>query len=441
MLEALLEAQGIPTRAYFPDVAPLGVDGATRENLFSLVCRIALSHYVHPHAVAENKVWPIVKHMPGMGGSAFSHGWKEGTMSGFGPMAKAWVHGMNTLCVRDDLDRLTLLPLEAWLHGYRLGLCPGRHCPACVENDLSSPLGPYDRLLWTLPMVNACPIHEVRLLDYCACGRTAARTYFTPGRCRHCDEPLAISPAEPADARSVDVARRVARLLDAASAFKHITPRHDRTAQFLSHAIKAHYGGKYCVFAREFDESKSNVHGWVNAKTTPSLPVLLKLSQFFDVPVEDTILGNKPDTCVQGLRTCAPELVERQRRNASTIIDWAATRDSIESDLANPLSSRTLGEIATSLGIGMRTLRKELPELCDAVFQRTKTRIRNKAIVRVSVRRDHYLETHARLSRVAGRSVSRRKVLAAATECRYDRTEANQFQQKAVKRFALASRN
>lgn len=189
------------------------------------------------------------------------------------------------------------------------------------------------------------------------------------------------------------------------------------------------------MFARDFGESKANVHGWVKAITTPSLPVLLKLSQFFDVPVEDIILGNQPDTCIQGLKSCAPELLERKRRKPSEKIDREIIGGSLEEEIKAESPSRTLETIAEALNVDKRTLRKLFPHHCDAIAKRTQARIKDEARTRFAARQRHYLETHARLSRAIGRSAPRRKVLEVASKYRYERAEAHLLHQQATKRF------
>jgi hypothetical protein len=73
-------------------------------------------------------------------------------------VAQNWLHAtIAELNVR-GVAELRVMPHRRW-------------CPECYHEDCSGAHGPYDRLLWSIDLVAACPIHSVQLEDTCAaCG-------------------------------------------------------------------------------------------------------------------------------------------------------------------------------------------------------------------------------------------------------------------------------
>lgn len=80
-----------------------------------------------------------------------------------------------------------------------------RFCPACLRES------GFHAVLWTLPLVEACPRHHCELLSTCtACDRPLSWTTLRPGwRCR-CWKELSAMPSHPAPLWAVRIASTVA---------------------------------------------------------------------------------------------------------------------------------------------------------------------------------------------------------------------------------------
>ena len=87
-----------------------------------------------------------------------------------------------------------------------------RWCPSCWADDAAGGFAFYERKLWTLSVVDACPVHSVVLLDRCfACGtqQPPISRDVRPGVCALCGQGLSVSAVHLDDADGTDAARRL----------------------------------------------------------------------------------------------------------------------------------------------------------------------------------------------------------------------------------------
>ncbi len=331
-------------------------------------------------------------------------------LAGVSSLAALWADTLNALSRRHDLQLLTLLPLKALLPTNKLVTEVSRFCPRCYESDEATGREKYDRLLWIIDAVKACPVHEVSLVEV---GRTDDRVgvlpFFTPGVCRSTGESLASCAAGSAPPLDVDGARLVASLLDEAVFIGEHAPESAGVRAFLQHAVASLFDGNSARFAEHLGVGKSQVHGWQHGHSRPSLPRLVQIAQACDCGISDILLGNRSFLrAVPTERFGAPQLAPKRRAGASS------PREELLASLQRAVecgSVATMREAAACLDVSEKFLRKLAPDVCNRIVERG-TQLRKLASqAKQDALRRAYLEEHSGLRR-RGIYPSRRRVVA-----------------------------
>jgi hypothetical protein len=121
---------------------------------------------------------------------------------------------LNELTMRTDLDKLTMLPWENVVASEGLYYPTLRWCPHCVRQDGRK--GPYERLLWNIRCVKACPYDRALLREVCpACGSKPARdtTRNVQERCHVCHADLRMPMDGVPTEKDLYVAANIGRLI------------------------------------------------------------------------------------------------------------------------------------------------------------------------------------------------------------------------------------
>jgi len=442
MLETLLEMnrpagwpEEFPPRSVLYNLEPMGFNGATREDLRSYFQRLCIELNLPPWSVANSLVAPIVAAWREFNSRSFVDDWFTSSMCGRAQTAADWSQALNLLTAREDLQLLTLLHVQDLLSDFLLAAKCARYCPQCYTDDVAGGTDCYNRLLWTLDVVRACPLHEVTLLEGCSCGLSSStgRKVFVPGRCPHCARDFSVLERHQANPRDIDAARRVAELLDAALYFETLRPKAGGVAQFLNHAVATVASGVSAHFAAAVGVSKSSMHGWQNGRVVPSFPVVVRVAQYCDVPIADVLLGNRsvmaPNEEFSLERTL---LISRTLRSSPPSYDAVSTK---LDDLIARGEAVHVSETAKAVGVSDKFLRKRFPEAVQRIVRDGRRQKKSAAEARQLARRHAYLKMHKELVR-AGKSGSRREVVRGLTAAgvRMSRQEAG-----AVHRLAIAS--
>ncbi|ABE32854.1 hypothetical protein Bxe_A0076 [Paraburkholderia xenovorans LB400] len=138
----------------------------------------------------------------------------ERSMNGVTEHAERWVKALSQLTLRNDLHLRTLLPLRDIVPSWKLLSQKERYCPLCYSDDESNKRPKYNRLLWSLDCVMACPVHNVLLVEVGSSGMGGGRPFFLPGVSRLVGSSLAGQMAPPATYEQSCMARMAAHLLD-----------------------------------------------------------------------------------------------------------------------------------------------------------------------------------------------------------------------------------
>lgn len=188
-----------PTRCF--SLPPIGVGTGQAESLTSYLCRLASAHLVRPNLLLNRFFFVGQSRRPSLDGMA--------------PSSAAYDVAAE-LTGRSDLWGTTLLRwrevLARPLHSRLLW------CPDCYLEDMGSSTGCYNRLLWAVTSVTACPDHGEKLRSMCpwnGCGREQPPIHPLGrlGWCAYCKEALANGESNAAPRSHVERARAFASLV------------------------------------------------------------------------------------------------------------------------------------------------------------------------------------------------------------------------------------
>ncbi|MFC0129854.1 helix-turn-helix domain-containing protein [Ralstonia solanacearum] len=399
-----------PPRSRLFNLPPSGFDGQSREELRSYFRRLCAAHRMRPWTMANRVVIPAALERDVIDVKLRADQCFDVALAGVTSLAALWADTLNALSRRHDLQLLTLLPLKALLPTNKLITAASRFCPRCYESDEATGREKYDRLLWTIDAVKACPVHEVLLVEgERMSDRVGFLPFFAPGVCRSTGESLASRAAVSAPPLDVDGAQRIAALLDEAVFIGEHAPESVGVRAFLQHAIASLFDGNSARFAAHLGVSKSQVHGWLHEKSRPSLPRLVQIAQACDCGISDILLGNRSFLrAVPTEHIVAPQLAPKRRAGAGMPReDLLCTLQRLD-DCG---SVTTMREAAARLDVSEKFLRNLAPDICDRIVERGIQMRRLASQERQDALGRAYLAEHSAL-RGRGIYPSRRKVVA-----------------------------
>lgn len=260
-----------------------------------------------------------------------------------------------------------------------------RWCARCYDDDCSQQHGPYDRLLWSVGLVAACPVHQVSLEDSCgSCGAKNLPVLMgvdISGFCPRCRQFLGGRRLR-LDGDSDDYARyllwtsrTVADLLD-----EPLPKGHDANGPFLSMLRRIsdyHFSGVYAHLATAISRNKSVIGTWFAGRTNPGWRVACEISYCFQIPLRDLLAGD--ETAVAFAVRRALPLSAQERHLSVRRRPIARDRERLKAFLAeveqglHPILS-TMKAVGQRLAIDPSQLRRMLPvecaSLCKALTDR-----------------------------------------------------------------------
>ena len=198
----------------FGGVAPLGQGTPYVESLTGYLQRLANTYEIPPATLFGRSVYPALQ-AHGLWRSRFSDVLRRHAyaLNGADEVARLGLDRLTTLTGRTDLADCSFLTLGDFELVRRAEVVAEgkRWCAACWHAD-GAPGGRYERKLWGLAVVEACPVHGTALVERCvACGRrqpVIARDVAV-GTCALCGADLA-EPVEPSTPRDGSDATRQA---------------------------------------------------------------------------------------------------------------------------------------------------------------------------------------------------------------------------------------
>ena len=346
-------------RSLFYALSLAGAGTGLVECLRSYVQRLALAHCLNPkhlfdlleqrfpfdtcksQSIHVLKNWDIQNHSPR--GLAFLSKLETATTIALGQSSLA---RFDSVVGPSDLLR------KNWVY------CP--HCLAAGDR--------YGRLLWDVQAVQACPVHQVRLIEV-ACGAPEEQHLTIPQRvssacdCSHCGAAgfscNQVSPI-PATEQEVWLANAVAGML-AIPIEERLTT--ERMLTGLRAVVNDCFDGKPVRAALDSGIARANVHYWLQGKFVPSLPGLLAICSRSGADLASLLKGE----FVQ-IREPRPVALatqsKRQYRKAAFSLE--VVRKSLLNEAQRPMP-RSVAALAVVHGTNHKRLRALFPDEVDAL--------------------------------------------------------------------------
>jgi TniQ len=419
-----------PPRSPVFGMAPQGYSGDTIEELGSYFRRLAAEHGLLPWTLAYCAVAPLICGRDFKGNRDVADDCYSPAVNGVTELAARWSYALNKLTLRHDLQLRTLLPLRHILSHYRLISAAERFCPACYSDDELAGRQKYNRLLWSIDCVTACPVHGLVLKPVPRAKRGCGKPFWLPGLSRVDGASLAYNVADKAQPHEIRIARLIVELLDDS----HQRPDSFRDASaiptFLRHATDSLFNGHAANFAAHLGISKSELHGWMTGNVCPSLHRIVLVASCCDCTVTDVLLGNKV-------------MLKKRERPFGEPISLSPRRlaparpvDVLTAELEEIIQFGTascLRDAANTLGVTPKYLRKKAPKQAALIVKRGEQLRQSVVQATDAAKFGEYLNSFRAL-RAQGVSTARRNVIRDVRErtgMTFGYAEAMRFQHKA----------
>ncbi|MCW3694286.1 MULTISPECIES: TniQ family protein [Burkholderia cepacia complex] len=383
----------MPERALFATV-PQAIDSAARQKLSDYVAHMAADAQVPVSVLVRTFVdWPANakgKKLP------FASGQRLGYVNGAGKTAHAWIRCLEPLVARQDLERLTLLPIHrtignitGWLTNSR------RWCPICLQEDLEQGRRIYERLIWSVGLVRSCPEHRCSLVNVCPqCGFTHCHELDRrrlSGFCSRCGSWLGgnadIGGFLLGSQYDQWVAENfVALLAFPAERLNELSPQN--WPGMLEAGIEVMANRKAVRFAELCATRASNICAWRAGKSYPSIRAVLRICWVFDIPLVDFLRGSQvawTDATVRalpvGMATTVPRAFHRDE-------DWGYIKNVLTSYAAGERPCGSMRAVARELALDRSVLHRHFPELVRQIARLGQQERLDAAVAREIERRD-----------------------------------------------------
>ncbi|CAG9226007.1 conserved hypothetical protein [Paraburkholderia sabiae] len=362
-----------PPRSTLFSLPLYGCCGEDRECLGSYVGKLSAAHSLARGTLTKRVIGPTAHSLFGVSIARMTKDIGNADyvteLSGLSDQARTWSDTLNHLTLRTNLQLGTLLPLRNLVSPYKLMCESKRYCPACYEADAKSGRRRYRRLLWLIDVVQACPIHNLRLVESSE-ARPAPHDEQTSTADFGEERTTAAATHKPATEYEMNAARLVAELLDDAVVFPTMGYSASGQSAYLTHAVDTLFDGMAMNLAAHLRVSKSQVHGWITGKIRMSLPRLVLTAYCCGSSVADILLGNRVMLSARPAPVCQSPWLTSAPRSSTRRTD-----DELKNELTGMVATgqaRDATDASRMLGVSLKYFKKSFPAEHALLVQRGK---------------------------------------------------------------------
>lgn len=371
-------------------VPQIGAGTAQVESLCGYIARVAMVHLVTPAALLHRCLewWDTGR--PDLVGN-----WKEKTGAlrlrasiNSGDTSGRWIELLESLGCVSGLSECTV---ASWAGIFSARMLIKTHhawCPSCYQEDQQ----PYDRLIWSLQEVRACPRHLCQLVELCPNCTTRVPTIHSrssPGRCHHCGGELfgGEVATRPADEVDLGLAQIAAEFL-AHSARQRIAGEVGRNnfVCTLNACMQAAQIADASELARLLNVSRNTTWYWLHGKAVPDFGHTVQICYAFNLSVSDFLAGRVPPSLVP--RGTGELALRTKRRKPRAFDESSIARQIDEIRLRRITNPPSLVEVGREVGFEARTLRVHFSNLCREISLAHRTWCRKQLFARREERRN-----------------------------------------------------
>jgi hypothetical protein len=352
-----LEMPDIPKRSLLYCLKPVGIGTPQVESLSGYVARLAEAHDLSvgnlvgrkPFSNARSGLYKRTTFFRSRPKSHVFHA-ADYDINGMCRKACKWIGAFQEATHRQDLCRLTLVPLTKVISGMFLLRKRRAWCPSCYHEDRKSGLV-YERLLWAIKIVAVCPFHLRPLEErcpFCIRQQPALAVSSRPGFCSACGNWLG-EPSSGTSPKSGNRTRNLRNELHQASAVGEILAMTSavgsvpaaRFRRNLRICIKRLAAGNTAAFARRTQVSKSPILSWLHAAMHPRLDMVLRLCSRLHISAASMLMND----CLE------------------KTVDWKAVKAAFPPDRHPTKTFRSSGQVRRLLVAALRE--NDCPSLRD----------------------------------------------------------------------------
>ncbi len=352
-----VEMPDIPKRSLLYCLKPVGIGTPQVESLSGYVARLAEAHDLSVGNLVGRKPFSnarsgLYKRTTFFRSRPKSHAFHAADYDINGMCRKAckWIGAFQEATHRQDLSRLTLVPLTKVISGMFLLRRRRAWCPSCYHEDEKSGLV-YERLPWAIKIVAVCPFHLRPLEKHCPfCNRQqpALAVSSRPGFCSACRNWLG-EPSSEIAPKSGNRTRNFRNELHQASAVGEILATTSvagsvPAASFrrnLRICVKRLAAGNTAAFARRTQVSETAISFWLHAAMYPRLDMVLRLCSRLHISAATMLLNDRLEKTV----------------------DWKAVKSAFPPDRHPTRTFRSSGQVRRLLLAALRE--NDCPSLRD----------------------------------------------------------------------------
>lgn len=359
--------------------------GGQLESLSSYFVRLSAAHCVSPRTLLKHVVVPSAKSFSGALLPGFNAGFGA-PVNGLGPYAATFARTLNTLTGRDDLQQLTLRPLDSLLTFNGPGLIGSRRrwCPYCLYEAASSAQPIVSPLSWHLALYNVCPGHQLPLASACQnCLREQPiiPPISTYALCAYCEHPLyqkgRANEGKDVPTADLERARVHVSILDGLLEWATAGRRTNLRAHFCKaiSALADKFGdGSAATFFRRVGLPAMIGKRWLAHQEKPSLPQFIRVCEALDAKPSE-LLGESQKELTARVQAqlsrgepvaLVESIVVRKVSNRFTDEDRRKIAEKLKAKLAKPTTYEVI-DLARELGMTKFALRYWFPTEYRAV--------------------------------------------------------------------------
>lgn len=378
----------LPERSRLHCLEPKGIGTPYVESLTSYISRLAASHDVPVVSLVSKEIKPKLPASYQGEGQHYRNIYPCAiALNGLGIMAKDWIHALQALTLRQDLQYSTMLNWEQVLPTQGLLRFRRAWCPDCYTEGRDTKQTIYEPLLWAIKEVNICLHHCRRLNHQCPhCNKNLPHLdrYYRSGYCSKCARWLGSST------KGIDlgdnelqegelewekwVASNIGELLSFSGQF--VTPKRERVAKTLSTFAKKSPKGNFYSLGRWLKMGPYQVSFWCKGRHLPQLLPAIHICYRLSISLKDFYTGENVIRDING-NPNLPNVPYRIKR-----IKKPLDREELKRTLEMILASEeypppSMAVVATRLEIEYRRLCHHFPELCREIASKYRRYRRN----------------------------------------------------------------
>ncbi|WP_322032821.1 TniQ family protein [Paraburkholderia sp. J76] len=346
-------------------LTPKGVGTQDCESILSFMARLAAAHNVSLNSLCEF----VRTQTP----DADWLSWRNPVVNLSLRVPDAFIETVIRLTGNSSLQLCSLDRIRDLVHLHKSkNFRIQRHCPICVQQAPYP--GGWNRLLWTIGVVEACPEHGVALsVSKCGADRKewvyqGDRSYL-PGVCRSCRKNAfgcIRAEGKKASAQQMWVARQVGELIAAVSEGKEFSVEHLRTG--INRIIQSRWPNINQA-AKSLGLAFTTLSLAATGNAAVSLRLLLSLCSAVDIRLVDLLRGKRTKLGSQNAI-----VFTRYFRSQKQLRDEKDLRRAIRRIMDREPDIR-IGQLADRVGVQTSVFYRKLPDVVQQIQARRLERV------------------------------------------------------------------